>query len=261
MNHIDRTEIPNAGRVYDYLLGGTHHLEADRQAAEFMLQLVPSLRKWLRRLRMFLHHTASQLASEGFDQFLDLGSGLPTEEHIHATVPGARVVYTDIDPVVVAHGTQIIADNPNVRYLQADIRDVASILESAEVHELLSRDRRLAVGFNAVTCFLTEDEISDTFRALYDWAAPGSKLFATFESKDEHSMTPAFEQLLAMFEQMGSPYHFLTLPRSKRLIEPWHTDARGFLPLDEWLDSTERITASDREGVGLEFYGAILVKD
>lgn len=260
MNDIEPKEFPNAARIYDYLLGGRHHLVADRQAAEFMVGLVPSLRKWLRKLRMFLHHTASELASEGFDQFLDFGSGLPTEEHIHSTVPGAHVVYTDCDPVVVAHGNQIIAGNPNVRYLQADIRDVTSTLQSSAVQELLSRDQKLAVGFNAVTCFLTEDEISDTFRTLYDWVAPGSKLFATFESKAEHLMTPPFEQLLTVFEQMGSPYHFLTLPRSKELVEPWQPDARGFRPLDEWLDGADPTTTADREGVGLEFYGAILVK-
>ena len=261
MNDIEPNDTPNAGRIYDYLLGGRHHLEADRLAAEYMLSLVPSLRKWLRKLRLFLHHTASRLAAEGFDQFLDLGSGLPTEEHIHATVPGARVVYTDLDPVVVAHGNRLIAGNPNVRYLQADIRDVANILDSAVVQEMLNRDRRLAIGFNAVTCFLTDEEIKHAFHALYDWAAPGSKLFATFESKNERLMTPAFEQLLAMFEQMGSPYHFLTLRRSKELVEPWRADAQGFRPLDEWLDGADPITNTDREGVDLEFYGAILVRE
>src|SRR5512138_791591 len=116
MNNLNPTQVPNAGRIYDYLLGGRDHVEVDRQAAQFMLGLVPSLRKWVRKLRMFLHHAASELAKEGFDQFLDLGSGLPTQEHIHATVPGAHVVYTDIDPIVVAHATAIIGGNPNVRY-------------------------------------------------------------------------------------------------------------------------------------------------
>lgn len=260
MNDIDPSQVPNAGRIYDYLLGGRHNYEADRQAAEFMLGLVPSLRKWLRQLRMFLHEISSKLAAEGFDQFLDLGSGLPTEEHIHRTVPGARVVYTDMDPVVVACGNQIIGDNPDVRYLHADIRNIAVILRSPAVEQLLNPAKKLAIGFNAVTCFLTEAEVSEVVRCVYDWVAPGSKLFATFETKAEGLMTPPLQQLLAMFEQLGSPYHFLTLPRLRELVEPWRADQRGFCPLDEWLDNAEPTTTADREGVGLEFYGAILLK-
>jgi hypothetical protein len=74
------TNVPNAGRVYDYVLGGHHNFEADRQAAEYMISLVPSTRKWVRMLRMFLQEAARQLGQEGFDQFLDFASGLPTEE-------------------------------------------------------------------------------------------------------------------------------------------------------------------------------------
>jgi hypothetical protein len=260
MNDTNPTQIPNAGRIYHYLLGGRDHVEVDRQAAAFMLELVPSLRQWVRKLRMFLHCAASELAKEGFDQFLDLGSGLPTQEHIHATVPGAHVVYTDIDPAVVSHGAAIVAGSPRVRYLQADIRDVTSILESPTVQVLLKRERRLAIGFNAVTCLLTEDETSKVLGTLYDWVAPGSQLFATCETKAEHLMTPQMDQLLATFEHLGSPYHFLTLVRSQEIVAPWRVDARGFCPLDEWLDNVEPTTTADREGVGLEFYGAILVK-
>jgi O-methyltransferase involved in polyketide biosynthesis len=260
VNEIDPSLIPNAGRIYDYLLGGRDHLEVDRQGAQFMLGLVPSLRKWVLKLRMFLHYAASELAKEGFDQFLDLGSGLPTQEHIHATVPGAQVVYTDIDPLVVAHGAAMIAGNPNARYLHADVRDVRAILDSAAVKKMLNRDRKLAVGFNAVTCFLSDDEIRSVLSTLYDWVAPGSKVFATFETKAEHLMTPKMDLLLATFEHLGSPYHFLTLARSKELVLPWQADARGFCPLDEWLIDAEPSTTADREGVGLEFYGAILIK-
>lgn len=259
MVDIDVTTIPNAARVYDYMLGGEHNYEPDRQAAEYMSSLVPSTRNWVRKLRRFLHGVSVQLAEQGYDRFLDLGSGLPTREHIHATVPNARVVYVDKDPVVVASSAQILGECSNARYLQADLRDVAAILESPATMELLGDARRVAIGFNAVTCFLSDEEIHETVGDLYEWAPSGSKLFASFETKDPDAMTPKMQQFVDMFERMGSPYHFLTLDRSRELMKPWAQDARGFRPLFEWLGE-EETAMEDREGVELEFYGAVLVK-
>jgi SAM-dependent methyltransferase len=256
----DSNAVPNAARIYDFMLGGHHHFDADRRAAEVLTQLVPSTPRWVRMLRSFLHETVAQLADEGFDRFLDLASGLPTAEHIDGTVPHARVVYVDNDPLVVAYGTEILGGKPGVQYLQADIRNIASILGSAAVRELLEGASRLAIGFNAVTCFLTEEEISRIARTLYDWAPHGSKLFATFETKAPHLMTPRIQALVDMFEQMGSPYRFLTLQRSQELMDPWQPDTRGFRPLAELLGLPGEVPEEDREGVELEFYGATLVK-
>jgi len=260
MDSIDITTIPNAGRVYDYVLGGHHNFEADRQAAEYMISLIPSTRKWVRMLRMFLHEAVQQLADEGFDCFLDLASGLPTEEHIHATAPQARVIYVDSDPIVVAYGTEILGDNPRARYIQEDIRNIETILNSPVIAAMFGEQRRVAIGFNAITCFLEDEEVRRIARALYEWAAPGSKLFATFETKDPNLTTPRMDQFVAMFDQMGSPYHFLTLERAQELMKPWTADERGFRPLAEWLGLQDQITEEDREGVGLEFYGAFMVK-
>ncbi len=260
MEPVDVTAFPNAGRVYDYVLGGHHNFEADRQAAEYMISLIPSTRKWVRMLRMFLHEAVQQLVAEGFDRFLDLASGLPTEEHIHSTAPHAQVIYVDYDPVVITYGTEILGNNPRVRYIEADVRNIDAVLSSPVIQEMFGDERRVAIGFNAITCFLTDEEISRIAKALYDWAAPGSKMFATFETKDPNLMTPRMQQFVDMFDQMGSPYYFLTLERSQELMRPWIADERGFFPLAEWLGIQDQITEEDREGVNLEFYGAFLVK-
>jgi hypothetical protein len=259
MVDMDVTLVPNAARVYDYMLGGTHNYEADRQAAEFMSTLVPSTRNWVRRLRRFLHRASMTLAAEGFDRFLDLGSGLPTEEHIHASIPHARVVYVDKDPIVVSFGTEILRGNLDVSYIEADIRDLDSILNSEPSTKLLDGASKIAIGFNAITCFLSEAEIAHIFGRLYEWAPSGSKMFATFETKAEHAMTPKLQQMIDMFEKMGSPYHFLTLERAKELIRPWVQDERGFRPLCQWLGDDDA-SLQEREGVELEFYGVISVK-
>ena len=258
--HLNFKDIPNAARVYDYVLGGSCNYDADRQAAEFMLSLVPSTRKWVRYLRNYLHATVRQLAAEGFDRFLDLASGLPTEDHIHSTAPGAKVVYVDIDPLVVETGSEIIGNNPNARYIEADVRNIEEILASPIVREMVGDGRKVAVGLNAVTCFLTETEIQKIMHALYQWAPTGSKLYATFETKIPDLMSPGLQQLIDTFAQMGSPYHFLTLEKSRELVHPWMVDANGFQPLARVLGVESEVTDADREGVGLEFYGAVLQK-
>jgi hypothetical protein len=53
--------------------------------------------------RKFLRRTVRYLAAEaGFIQFLDIGTGLPTQGNVHVN-PDARVVYVDNDPMVLAH--------------------------------------------------------------------------------------------------------------------------------------------------------------
>jgi O-methyltransferase involved in polyketide biosynthesis len=254
------TSIPNAGRVYDYVLGGSHNFEADREAASLMLDLVPSTRKWVRMLRMFMNYSIRKFADEGFDQFLDFASGLPTVDHVHHTVGDAKVVYTDSDAVTVNFARELIGDNENVRYLKIDIRDVEGIVNSAAVQQLFDTERKVAIGFSAVTCFLPEPELQDLLTAIYEWAPKGSKLFATFETKAPDLMTPKMQEFVDMFAQMGSPYHFLTLEESKRLIGPWQVVEPGFRPLAEWLNLEDQMTEADHEGVGLEFYGVHLKK-
>lgn len=257
---IGSIDIPNSARVYDYVLGGDHNFEPDRQAAEFMISLLPSTRKWVRMLRMFLHLAVLRLADEGFDHFLDLASGLPTAEHIHSTVPHAKVVYVDNDSIVVAYGTEILGDNPNTRYIQADVRNLDAILNSPTIQGLFGSNRRLVIGFNGITPFLTDEELRRIFNRLYEWAAPGSRLFTTFETKNPALTTPKMDQFVGMFSQMGTPFYFTTPEHALELVKPWTPDENGLRPLATWLNIEDQIVEADREGVELEFYGAILKK-
>jgi O-methyltransferase involved in polyketide biosynthesis len=252
------TDVPNAGRVYDYVLGGHHNFEADRGAANFMISLLPSTPKWVRMLRQFLREAVRQLTEEGFDKFLDLGSGLPTADHIHSAAPDAKVIYVDSDPVTVSYGMEILQGNPNVRYIEADMSDVDAILNSPILKEMFGDDRKVVIGLNAVTCFFSDEENKKIMQALYDWAAPGSKIFATFETKNPALTTPKIEQFLAMFNQMGTYYQFTTPEESKAFMEPWVV--QSYKPLAEWLGVEDHFTEEDREGVELEFYGAIFEK-
>ncbi|WP_308201419.1 SAM-dependent methyltransferase [Sphaerisporangium perillae] len=71
------------------------------------------------------------LAGEcGIWQFLDIGTGLPTQENVHQvaqrTDPRARVVYVDNDPLVLVHARALLADT---HVMAGDLREPWTIFE------------------------------------------------------------------------------------------------------------------------------------
>ena len=120
--------IPNVARIYDWLLGGKDNFAADREAGQRLLAAVPDAAKAARANRAFLGRAVRFLAEEaGIRQFLDIGTGLPTQGNVHeiaqASDPRTRVVYCDHDPIVVTHANALLANNLTVAASQADLRD------------------------------------------------------------------------------------------------------------------------------------------
>src|SRR6266851_9348332 len=106
---------PNVARMWDYFLGGAHNFAIDREAAEQAIKLYPDLPLVAQVTRAFLRRAVRFLLDQGVDQFLDIGSGIPTVGNVHEIAqrvnPAARVVYVDNDPVAVAHSRTILAGN------------------------------------------------------------------------------------------------------------------------------------------------------
>ena len=178
---IDQTK-PHPARMYDYMLGGKNHFEADRAAAEVVMKAAPAARAMVRENRAFLGRAVRHLAEAGIDQFLDIGTGLPgdgnTGEVARAIRPDSRVVYVDYDPIVAVHSRALLAgDESRTAVVLADVREPKAILEHPRVQELLDFDRPVAVLMVALLHFVGHDEdaagIVATFR---DALAPGSAL-------------------------------------------------------------------------------------
>ncbi|MEV5268919.1 SAM-dependent methyltransferase, partial [Streptomyces werraensis] len=80
---IDAT-VPTAARMYDYYLGGKDNYAADRAAVEELDKVVPSTRRLALNNRRFLQRVVRTLTQEyGIRQYLDHGSGLPTQDNVH----------------------------------------------------------------------------------------------------------------------------------------------------------------------------------
>lgn len=97
------TSRPHSARMYDYYLGGKDHFEVDKQAAEAVSNVFTGVFVAARENRGFMHRATRVLAREhGIRQWLDIGTGIPTEPNLHqvaqSVVPEARVVYADNDP-------------------------------------------------------------------------------------------------------------------------------------------------------------------
>jgi SAM-dependent methyltransferase len=159
---------PNSARIYDYLLGGYHNFETDRLAAEKYIAALPDARLGAQAGRAFLRRVVHFCLDQGVDQFLDLGSGIPTVGNVHEIAqqanPAARVVYVDIDPIAVAHSLAILRDNPNAAAIQADIAQPEQVLNHAEVKRLLDFRRPAAVLLLSVLHFVTDDD--QAYRAV-----------------------------------------------------------------------------------------------
>jgi SAM-dependent methyltransferase len=167
--------------MYDYWLGGMSNTAADRTAADAIGTKYPSAPIAVRANRSFLRRAVRYLAEAGVDQFLDLGSGIPTVGNVHeiaqAVNPAARVVYVDLEPVAVAASRKLLAENPNATIIRADLRDVGTILAGPDVRGLLDFDRPIAVLMVSVLHFVPDEDDPEGVVATYrDALAPGSHL-------------------------------------------------------------------------------------
>jgi len=248
---------PNAGRIYDYVLGGNHNFEVDRLAAQQILKGVPDYPHLARFVRWFLGEAVRRLADEGFRHFIDFASGLPTTDHIHqVTPPGTKVIYSDIDPVTVAYGQEIIKDLPDVRYVACEAGKPETLLNSPLMTELFGPGRKVAIGFNGIAFFLKDEQIAHAMKTFYEWAEKGSRLFLC----DFDYTNPTSEILgtMKLFEKMGQTVYFRPVQKLRELVSPWKEGA-GFKPAVEWLGVTMR-AEQKKSPFGELFRGAILEK-
>jgi SAM-dependent methyltransferase len=175
------TRRANVARVYDYWLGGTHNFLPDQDTARAIAAVEPNIRAMARANRAFLGRAVRFLAASGIRQFLDIGSGIPTQGNVHEVaqeaVPGARVAYVDVDPVVVAHSKAILAGNQNATVVQADLREPEEILGDQAVGRLV--DLSEPAGLLLVAVLHVIGDADDPWRIvarLRDALAPGSYL-------------------------------------------------------------------------------------
>jgi SAM-dependent methyltransferase len=173
---------PSVARMYDFLLDGKDNYPADRAACEALLQHVPSMKTLAINNRRFLQRAVRVLAEEyGIRQFIDHGSGLPTQDNVHEIAQrvdaGSHVVYVDNDPIVLAHGGAILERDDRTAVIQADMRDTKRIFGHSETKRLIDLDQPVAALFNSVLhCIPDKDKPHELIKNVASRLVPGSFL-------------------------------------------------------------------------------------
>ncbi|WP_328498632.1 SAM-dependent methyltransferase [Streptomyces sp. NBC_00414] len=178
---IDAT-VPTAARMYDHYLGGKDNYAADRAACEELDKVVPSTRRLALNNRRFLQRVVRTLATDyGIRQFLDHGSGLPTQDNVHQVAqgidPDARVVYADNDPMVLVHGRALLEQNERTAVIHADLRNTDEIFSHPDTRRLIDFSQPVAVLFNSVFHCIPDSETDGpqaVVRRVAERLAPGS---------------------------------------------------------------------------------------
>jgi S-adenosyl methyltransferase len=227
---------PSPARVYDCYLGGTHNFAADRAVAAQAIAAMPQLPEIMRANRAFLRRAVRMVARAGVDQFLDLGSGIPTEGTVHEVArevhPAARVVYVDVDPIAVVHSRSILGADPHSAVVQANLLDADAILTDPAVTGLLDLDRPVGLLMVAVLHFLPDSPA--LYAALERYrrsVAPGSYLIVSHATGEGASQT---SKVADLYTKVSQPL----IPRDRadlaRLLDGWELVEPGVSRGPDW---------------------------
>jgi len=159
------TTVAHAARRYDYWLGGKDNFAADRESGDAIAAAFPTVRTAVIENRRFVRRAVAFLAEHaGIQQFLDIGTGIPTSPNVHeiaqAIAPASRVVYVDNDPIVLAHARALLTSSPEgaTACIGADLRDPGKILTDPRLLDTLDFSRPVALMLAAVLHFIPDEE-------------------------------------------------------------------------------------------------------
>ncbi|RGD62960.1 SAM-dependent methyltransferase [Kitasatospora xanthocidica] len=225
--------------MYDYYLGGTTNFAADREAAGQAIAVFPSARAAARANRAFMHRSTRLLAQQGIGQFLDIGTGIPTSPNLHEVAQGinpqARVLYTDNDPIVLAHAQALLLSSPEGRtaYLQADVTDPAAILTSPELERTIDLRVPVTLSLIALLHFVPDDH--DAYRIvnqLKEALAPGSALVISHGTPDFGPADAA--RITQVYAAAGTEVRMRTREQIKHFFDGWDLLDPGVRPTHRW---------------------------
>lgn len=230
---------PNTGRMLDYWLDGNHNFETDRLLADQVSKKFPLVKQLTFETRALVGRGVEYFHARGIYSIIDFGSALPTCNNTHQMAalldPRIKVVYSDIDPVTVAYGQQLVEGNPSAIYLQCDATAPNSLLDSPLVREFLNAERRVGFLFLNLAHSMNDDKVRAAWQALYAWAAPGSLLF-TNNVSENWKTDPDLIEVAGIYGSANLPGFFRNPAELRNLAQPWQVTPEGILRHTLWLD-------------------------
>lgn len=228
--------------MYNYVLGGQTHFEADRQLAAQMGSVLPGGldfgRALAKRNRAFMTRAVRYLVAEaGVRQLLDIGAGIPAYDNTHETAqeiaPESRIVYVDHDPIVLAHAHQLVRSTPEgaCAYVHADVHDVDEILEAST--DTLDLTEPVGLLLIAILCLVNEDGDSyETVSHLIDALPSGSYLAISHFTAD--IVGDEMTRMAEIYRQAGRPMSLRSQPDVSRFFDDLELVEPGVVLLEDW---------------------------
>ena len=233
---------PNVARVYDAMLGGKDNFAADREFVAEVLRFAPmaplgaiSNRQFLRRVVQYL------IVEAGVTQFLDLGSGLPTQgnasEVAHHFSTRARVVHVDNDPVVYTH-SKALSDALTTQFVLGDVRRPHEILNDPVVRSMIDFQQPVGLLAFALLHHVADSDQPERIMTEFRAAMPSGSYLAISSLR---LPGPELPELRATTIE-GEKLHAGTLSgmrwREDSEIRSWFGDwefvSPGLVPLGDW---------------------------
>jgi S-adenosyl methyltransferase len=241
---IDVT-VPSVARVYDYLLGGKDNFAVDRELAGVILRGEPEVRELAWANRRFLGRAVEFLAGAGIRQFLDLGTGLPSQNNVHEVAqrvcPDAQVVYVDNDPVVLNHAEALLASDDSTVVIQEDMRAPERILAHPDVQRMLDFSQPVAVMFVSVLHFVTDEQDPwGIVSTMTDHLVPGSYLTLSHGNLDGPP-ADVIADIQERYKNASAPLAYRNRAAITRFFDGFELVDPGVVHLTEWRsDQLER---------------------
>jgi hypothetical protein len=232
---------PSAARLYDLYLGGTHNYPVDRNFAAEVLETVPFMPEIAVQNRQFLRRAAQYMAEHGIQQFIDIGSGVPTVDNVHQVVhridPLSRVVYVDNDNEAIVTSQQMLEAEPRATAIFGDLRDPEAIFADPEVRHLIDFSQPIGLLTVAVLHFVgPQDNPRALMRRYRDDLPPGSYLGISHATVDE--VTPEvrgqLRELEAKYGSTADPVTIRTKAEFTEFFEGWNLVDPGVVHAADW---------------------------
>jgi hypothetical protein len=231
------TDRPSAARLYDFFLGGHHNYAADRELGRQLLQAEPNARMIVRENRNFLGRAVKYLSDAGIRQFLDLGSGIPTQDNVHEIAqrcdPEARTVYVDNDKGVVAHSKHLLRGNPLASVINADLRNPELVLRHPEVRRLIDFSQPVGLLMVTVLHFVPDADNPASVVADYAKALPVGSCLVISHATNE-SAPGAAAKVEDLYKNATSSAHTRTNAEIMRFFDGFELVPPGLVYLPLW---------------------------
>lgn len=245
---------PKTATLYSAALDdGDYHTKADSFTA-FLLGLFTPFPEKMQINRAFGKMIQQEYGKEGFANLFDIGAGPMPKAHELA--PGARCLYVDHNPAIVAHAREKFRAGDKAVYETGAVGDVRRLFEGGLGERAFGGERKLAISSNAVLMFVPEEDIRDTFTYLYNWCEPGSAVTIAMIGITAPENHFRAKMIRRFFKFLDAPMYLRNIDTFASMLAPW-TMVKGPMPVWQWMGWPP---SKNTAGIGFDLYGMRLIK-